>query len=123
MRNNKGQFIKGECSGEKHPRWKGGRLAWSRKHNCGEYYKKARSAALESLGGRCIKCGFDDKRALQIDHILGDGFKERQSINQNRLKFYKLVMESFLKQENKYQLLCANCNWIKKVENNEIKKK
>lgn len=29
------------------------------------------------------------------------------------------LIESFLKQENKYQLLCANCNWIKREENNE----
>lgn len=33
------------------------------------------------------------------------------------------VIKSFYNYENKYQLLCANCNWIKRVEKGEIGKK
>ena len=84
------------------------------------YLRKQRKAAIESLGGKCNRCGFSDERALQIDHINGDGAKERKERN-FKGNFHKHVLESFLKQENKYQLLCANCNWIKRVENNEIK--
>jgi len=83
------------------------------------YLRKIRSAALEALGGECIKCGFNDKRALQIDHINGGGSKERKKRNHTGT-FHKHVLRSFLNKENKYQLLCANCNWIKRFENNEI---
>lgn len=84
-----------------------------------EYLLKIRNATLEVLGGKCMKCGFSDKRALQIDHINGGGGKDRKEQSGN---FNKQVLKSFLKKENKYQLLCANCNWIKRYENNENKK-
>ena len=75
------------------------------------------------LGNKCIKCGFNDNRALQIDHIYGGGYIERKEYNKNPSKYYKNILTSILSFENKYQLLCANCNWIKRFENNEIKRK
>lgn len=69
------------------------------------------------LGGVCCQCGFSDIRALQIDHINGDGNTERKEIGSNSPKFYKKVLNDDGKD---YQLLCANCNWIKRSENNEI---
>ena len=83
-----------------------------------EYLRKLRLSVLEALGGKCVKCGFFDSRALQIDHINGGGSKERKDRNYKR-NFNKNVIQSFLKGENKYQLLCANCNWIKRFEKNE----
>jgi len=74
---------------------------------------------LEVLGGKCVVCGLDDWRVLQIDHINAGGFKDKKMITQG---YWKQVIESFLKKENKYQLLCANCNWIKRFENKETKK-
>lgn len=68
------------------------------------------------MGGKCCVCGFSDFRALQIDHIAGFGGRDRRSITRC---YCNVVQESFLNKENKYQLLCANCNWIKKWENNE----
>lgn len=73
-----------------------------------------RIKAVLKLGGKCTKCEFDDIRALQIDHINGDGYKERtvrKSINRN--------ISLGLIDLSRYQLLCANCNWIKRLENNE----
>ena len=85
-----------------------------------EYLRKIRNAVLEGLGGKCIKCGFDDKRALQIDHINGDGHIERKERKyKGKGSFHSSVLKSFINKENKYQLLCANCNWIKRFENNE----
>lgn len=85
-----------------------------------EYLRNQRIAALEILGGICCKCGFSDRRALQIDHINGGGSKERKERNYKG-SFHKNVINSVLNKENKYQLLCANCNWIKRYENNEDK--
>lgn len=83
------------------------------------YKQNARNAALEAFGNKCNKCGFADKRALQIDHVSGNGNKERKETI-NVATFYRNVLKSFLDNENKYQLLCANCNWIKRYENNEL---
>lgn len=86
-----------------------------------KYRIKRRVAALMILGGICSKCGFSDYRALQIDHINGQGSKELKRIQ--GAQYHNMVIRSVLNKENKYQLLCANCNWIKKVENNEVKNK
>lgn len=81
-----------------------------------EYLKKRREM-LDLLGGKCIRCGFEDERALQIDHINGGGIKERKNFNTK--DFHRLVLKSIKNKENKYQLLCANCNWIKRHEREE----
>ena len=84
-----------------------------------DYNKKKKSYLLGLLGNKCIKCGFDDSRALQIDHINGGGYIERKSYNLSPRKYYSNILQSVLNNENKYQLLCANCNWIKRFEENE----
>ena len=76
--------------------------------------KRWRLEALDKLGNICLHCGYEDIRALHIDHVNGDGKHERnirKSLNR------KIALE--LVDISRYQLLCANCNWIKKVENNE----
>ena len=77
-----------------------------------EYAKRQRKAALALLGNKCCKCGFADWRALQLDHKNGGGFKDVRSIARSR---------DVLRHPEKYQLLCANCNWIKKHEQKEHK--
>src|SRR5687768_12623878 len=78
-----------------------------------KYYHKFRQQILEFYGKKCGRCGFDDVRALQIDHVHGGGTKEVQG--QNRIFVYRRA----LKNPEDYQLLCANCNWIKRDENQE----
>lgn len=81
-----------------------------------EYWRRLRKATLELMGNKCVRCGFSDARALQIDHIHGHGGEDKRRAG----KAYPLkVMDSLMKNEGKYQLLCANCNWIKRCENNE----
>lgn len=81
--------------------------------------RELRINAIKVLGGKCIKCGFNDWRALQIDHIHGGGCEERRHVNTRTI--YKFVIEK-PKEEwiNIYQLLCANCNQIKKREKREV---
>lgn len=47
-----------------------------------DYRKKARRKCREEvytiLGDSCVRCGFSDKRALQVDHINGGGLQERK---------------------------------------------
>lgn len=68
----------------------------------------------EILGNKCIKCGFSDNRALHIDHVHNDGY--RDPLKRGSTYYYLEVKKSALKKENKYQLLCANCNIIKMFE-------
>lgn len=69
----------------------------------------------EKLGGKCVKCGISDHRVLQIDHINGGGCRERKKYK-GRPSYYKMIYND---NSGKYQLLCANCNWIKRIENGE----
>jgi len=69
------------------------------------------------LGNKCINCGFDNTRILQIDHINGGGSKETKRMS--RLSFLKNVLRSIKSKEKKYQLLCPNCNWLKMIEKKE----
>jgi hypothetical protein len=75
------------------------------------YRRKLREAVLEVLGGKCVRCGFSDHRALQVDHVNSDGFSDTRC-RKDRYTFYKhIVQEGHA--SGRYQLLCANCNWIK----------
>jgi hypothetical protein len=66
---------------------------------------------------KCKRCGFDDIRALTLDHINGDGYIQRKELKRKGSSFY------FWARENGYphdlQVLCHNCQWIKRHENKE----
>lgn len=79
--------------------------------------KYLKERIVQLLGSKCIHCGFSDPRALQIDHVHGNGRKERK--NHNLLCYYRMVLKKVKAGSKDYQLLCANCNWIKRVENDE----
>lgn len=82
------------------------------------FQKKIRVLVIEKLGGSCRKCGFTDIRALQIDHIEGGGTKKNKKLDW--YKRYKVILNGDSKE---VQLLCANCNWIKRYENKELLRK
>jgi len=71
---------------------------------------------VDFFGGKCIRCGFDDIRALQMDHTHGRNGEKRIGNIDAR---YKFVRDFPNEAKAKYQLLCANCNWIKVFENKE----
>ena len=77
---------------------------------------------IDLMGGKCKHCGITDPRVLQVDHIHGNGRKDPNS-NQTGASYCLRVIQSFLLEEDKYQILCANCNWIKKHEKGEVTKK
>ena len=93
---------------------------WNREHpnrfrgNVQAYNRNYRRKVLELLGNKCVKCGFTDIRALQVDHIDGGGAKEKRLLK--TLPMYRKILKT---KGKGYQLLCANCNWIKRYENGE----
>lgn len=93
-----------------------------------------RRQIIKLLGGKCIRCGFSDKRALQIDHVHGGGrrhagrkygkkFTKHGTHQAGGISNYVVYLNKILNEikagSKDYQLLCANCNWIKKFEENE----
>lgn len=90
---------------------------------------RLQEAAFAKLGNRCSNpaCqwlnadgtrGCMDRRCLQIDHVNNDGYKGRYTIGRKGRIVqagpearYKEILAD---QENRFQILCANCNWIKK---------
>ncbi len=67
----------------------------------------------------CARCGYSDIRALGLDHVNGGGAKHR------RLGLAGNGFYVWLKKNNfpaGLQVLCMNCNWVKRVENDELKR-
>lgn len=62
----------------------------------------------------CVKCGFNDIRALSVDHINGNGRDHRGK------NLYEWIRQN--NYPKGFQTLCMNCQWIKRVENNETRK-
>lgn len=83
-----------------------------------------KEAAFALFGSKCQRCGYRDSRALQIDHI--EQFKgtrvERVKAGEMGEKLYARLLSGPASLDG-YQLLCANCNWIKRHENGECRRK
>lgn len=67
----------------------------------------------------CVRCGFSDIRALSIDHINGDGWKDR-NVRRGSNICYSLRSLGY---PDGYQTLCMNCQFIKRSENGESAKR
>lgn len=85
-----------------------------------KYFRKQRELILWLLGNKCKECGFANPQALQVDHIHGKGNKEGRL---HGAAYYREILESIERGEEKYQLLCANHNWIKREEQKECYKR
>jgi hypothetical protein len=69
------------------------------------YRLRLRQEVIQAYGGACTCCGETTPEFLAVDHIYGDGKRERG----NPGDFYpRLKREGFPK--DKYRLLCHNCN-------------
>jgi hypothetical protein len=78
-----------------------------------------RDFIIDFFGGKCRRCGMTDSRCLQLDHINGDGAKVRKAMNWDLSCKHRFVRDHPEVARKTLQLLCANCNWIKRVENEE----
>jgi len=70
-----------------------------------------RAKIYQLLGNKCALCSFADKRILEIDHIAGGGKQEIKTFrNKSWNSYLKYVLDSIKNREEKYRLLCPNCN-------------
>lgn len=93
------------------------------------WVKRKRERLIALLGNQCScigikcwhmdKCNITDLRVLQIDHIKGGGNKQRKEMGgQHAVYDYYFNNPSLAKED--VQILCANCNWMKRYHNNEV---
>lgn len=80
-------------------------------------FGELREEIFNILGHACIRCGFSDKRALQFDHVNANGSKHRKQ--NGGIGIYRDILNN----PDKFQVLCANCNWIKRFECGENPKR
>ena len=91
------------------------------------FRRNLKTRVYDLLGNRCSnrQCawinsdgsrGCSDRRCLQVDHIMGGGVQERKKKFLTTFSMYFDV----IKNPHRYQLLCANCNWIKRFINSEV---
>jgi hypothetical protein len=88
-----------------------------------EYKLKKKMDALTHYGNgkcACVRCGFDDIRALSIDHKNGDGYIHRKEIAGGTSIYRWLKRNNY---PEGYQTLCMNCQFIKRVEKHEYSRK
>jgi len=93
-------------------------LKFKRKFGVGRK-QYARISLIGMLGGECSTCGFRDVRALQLDHIDGSGAADRRRFKNIGVTYYHYYLKNIEEAHQKLQVLCANCNWIKRDINNE----
>ncbi len=67
----------------------------------------------------CVRCGFNDSDCLCIDHINGGGTQHIKEIGGGTFLYHWLEKNGL---PAGYQTLCMNCNWKKRVLNNECKR-
>lgn len=78
------------------------------------YTDAPKMKVIEAYGGKCVCCGEDYPPFLEIDHIYGDGAKDRKETGGGRALYLYLQREGYPK--DRYQLLCANCNRAKRLK-------
>ena len=88
-----------------------------RQENPEKYNLQSRNAKVreklklfEMYGHECAMCGFNDKRALSLDHKLNNGNEERRLLGERGV--YRKAKEFVNLDE--YQILCMNCQFIKR---------
>ncbi len=66
----------------------------------------------------CVLCGYNDIRALTVDHINGNGLEHRKKIKRSGTGMYYWLRKASY--PDGYQILCMNCQFLKKIRNREL---
>ena len=87
--------------------------------SCRSYKAGIKAKILALYGGQCCMCSFADPRALQLDHVVPPLEKTGEMLR-GGIGLYIAILAGRRPKEN-FQLLCANCNWIKRHTHAESK--
>lgn len=80
-------------------------------------WRKLRIEIFDYYGWECKCCGETMRQFLSLDHINNDGYLDKNPNGDKKSgkELYLLVKKQGF--PSKYQTLCMNCNWGKKVNN------
>ena|ERR1039457_3999870 len=78
-----------------------------------QWATKLRKDVMEAYGCKCNHCDETNPFVLQLDHVNNDGYNERKEIKGTLAIYRKVRRLGYPK--DRYQLLCANCNWCKGI--------
>ena len=97
---------------------------YCQKHGRAIYHEEIKTKLFNLLGGKkCVDCGYDkDVRALQFDHIADDGHNTRRKKGQSDQTRYAYWLRNPELAKKKLQVLCSNCNQIKRYISGDLKK-
>jgi hypothetical protein len=101
---------------------------WTKQCNMKLEFKKlklqeARKNLILAMGNKCKHCGYnEDYRCIHLDHIDGGGNKDRKQYGCLSISKYTKMINDYSLRE-KFQLLCVNCNWVKRYTNDETTRK
>lgn len=99
------------CRNIKNAEWRKANREWYNNYQK-EYQRRERQKVMEAYGNVCQCCGISDPVFLTIDHIYGDGRKDRiNGVSGHKTRFYTSIINRGFPEE--YQILCWNCNWAK----------
>lgn len=81
-----------------------------------ELWVKTRKEIFDFYGWECKCCGETIKEFMSLDHINNDGFLDKNPNGSKKTgkELYLLVKKQGF--PNKYQTLCMNCNFAKKLK-------
>jgi len=75
---------------------------------CRKHYISLKNECFSVLGDRCSICGCNQTECLQFDHKRDNGTQERRILKPAQ------VFRRIIENPDEYQVLCANCNWLKR---------
>jgi len=87
------------------------RVRYNARTSAYKRYIKARMGIIGALGGRCLTCGFNNFKALEVHHKKGEGNKERRNRMGTLVNDYRYYQQMLNHLED-YELLCSNCHAI-----------
>ena len=69
---------------------------------------------------KCVQCGFDDMRALSLDHVEGGGREHMEELGLKKASdWYQWLKDHYYPEKPKLQVLCMNCQSMKERETHE----
>ena len=82
-----------------------------------ERRQNLRKQLYDMMGNKCVCCGEKDSIYFHIDHVKNDGNLDRPLTEKKDkgtyVKAFCLTTKQYLETPERFQLLCANCNWAK----------
>lgn len=85
-----------------------------------KYYRKIKKVLFEGYDNKCSCCAESEPKFLSIDHVNNDGNIERGSRKNPKSGSYGINLYKKIIEQNfptRYQLLCMNCNFGKRMNN------